>query len=83
MWPGTVAVVFLAWSFWAGRGFIQDHVRVVRHSDLALLTDERGPFKDRWERLPMLHQALPALKSGDYLRRSDGIAQMLAALGEL
>ncbi len=83
IWPGTIAVLFLSDSFWDDRGFIQDHVRAIRLEDLPLLGDDRRPIEERWARLPMLHQALPGLRSENYLTRSDGVSPMLIALAEL
>jgi len=83
VWPGTVVVLFQSDSLWDDRGFIQDHVRAIRQQDLSMLGDERRPIEDRWCTLPMLHQALPGLKSDNYLTRSDGVAPMLMALGYL
>ena len=83
LWPGTTVVIFLSESFWDDRGYIQDHVRGLRAADLQTLRNDLLPVSRRWEQLPMLHQALPGLKSDNYLTQADYCTSVLMALGDL
>lgn len=82
-WPGLFVVLFLGESFWDGRGYVQDHVRVLRASDLDAFADERVEMARRWEALPMLHHAVAGLTFENYHGHADRITDLVRILAAI
>lgn len=80
LWPGTHTVLFHGEAFQPGRGYIQDHLRVVAPDNIELLAESATGAEKKWETLPMLHQVFDLVDAKDFFTLADEIVPAIQAL---
>ena len=71
----------------SGRGYHQDHIRVLKPDETDVLVDEHLPFDERWERLHHLQRVFMRFNNERYIEdiqaAADSLTQTLQDLAKL
>ena len=86
-WPQSYAVIMVAEPIIAGRGYHQDHIRVLAPGETDVLVDESLAIEQRWERLHQIQRVFKRFNKFDHIVEiqecADSLTQTLRDLVKL
>jgi len=86
-WPHSYATIMIAEPVVPGRGYHQDHIRILKPSETDILIDERLSLNERWERLHHLQRVFMRFNNDKYIEdiqaAADSLTRTLQDLAKL